>query len=1647
MRRVCHKLTRLWLGGAITLTLLFLIANESFAATASLDKTFVDLNSNGNNNISVSWSGFTGNVYVEFYKNSGSTPVFVYPSPALTNQSGASGSAGFGSGGWANPGTGCGYRFKVVPYSNSTLGQWASLNGASDFCIGSLTLNSPNGGESMTMGNTYSITWNHVNVSDSVRIHLYQGLNYVDTISSSATNNGLFSWSVPLNYSYSGSNFKIGISNIHLSPTQNDGQVSDFSNNDFSIQAPPTPLAPTGLDISDVTGGFRLSWNNASGTGGDTPYQIYWGNDNSLSETYKAGVINDDGTPSDHVGLVSGSTYCYSIKSCNGSSCSALSSPVVCKVYSPAPPALTPLYRSNSPTDKSHFYTISNSERSVPPNGSGYTFEKIEAYIYDKSFSDVVPLYRYYYPAGSSYYYTTNTATAVAGYKSGDPIIVGYVYPVQREYTVPMYHLYSNTRNDHFYTISEFERNNAVTKYSYSDMGIAFYVSRTPNMGPVGGKPIASESGVDLATGNFQPFHNHLDIVVPAGRGIPFIFARTYNAFALGDAGSLGEGWSHNYDIRLVESGGKALVKWGDGRIDEYAVSGGIYTPPTGVFDSLAKNGTTWTLTRTDRTTLGFNEYKPGAGLQSSTGMGRLSYLEDRNGNRSTLEYLNDYLWKYTDATGRAYGFTWMTIPPSSSSVSNTERIQSVYEIGLLGRTISFAYDTKGNLTDFRDAENNLTQYRYDSDNLLVKVILPKGNEWTFNYDQKRLASHSFGSTTTNFSRTATGDSSVTINPDTTTGFKGYSKNCSDNLTTYTLTRCSEGSSPATEVLSYDRNLPTAVKDGKGNLWKYQYNSNGNMTKATTPLNEVTDYQYTGLDLIKEIDPELHETSYEYDVFGNMTKIVRKEVTIGGTNLWPTVITYYSSTDRPEWKGLVKSVKDPRLNTTTYEYDTYGYLNKIIAPTSKSSSFVYDSGGRLQSSTDADGVTSYYTYDKLNRIKTATDNLNRITTYNYDTNGNLNYVLNPRNIKTIYAYKTDSELLDTVTNVNNQTNASVMIAKNDYDPLGRLTSLTNAKNKSWRTTFDADGHVDSQITPLGFSDLFQQYDANGNLTKQSDRTNRITNMTYLNNNKPDSKSIQGGKSYAYTWFKNGLPKTATGPNGTTTFAYTTLGQLKSSSDPFGKTVGYEYDQVGNLAKIIYPDTKAVTYAYNSRNLLETVTDWKSRTTTYTYSDAGRITRVTYPSSAYVEYLYDAYWRLKTINNKKADGTLIVGYTVDQFDELDAPKQITKTGGISATSSVMDESSIYDDNNRISSAGTATFSHNNLGEVLTKIKGGVTTTFTYDVTDVAGLLKGISITGGTASTYTYDAMGRRISATRGGVTTKYILDLSGVMPNALAETDNAGNITAYYVYGLGLITRIEADTANTPYYYHFDRSGNTVALTDATGFNVTDQYAYDADPFAFGITKTGTTPNQFTFVGKYGVMDEGDNIFYMRARYYDAEAGRFLSEDPIGFDGGDMNVYSYVGGNPIVRLDPGGLEGTTADSTPMIKPNGFREYGNWCGPNWTGGQVGTWDTIDKKKALAPIDEQDKYCEIHDKTFSAIRNAKNLTDSDRSALYAKANKELSANLNKMHDKYIYSVTANSTPQIIVPNAGKLGLYANIHRYAKIILFQFYRPSGQQ
>ena len=207
-------------------------------------------------------------------------------------------------------------------------------------------------------------------------------------------------------------------------------------------------------------------------------------------------------------------------------------------------------------------------------------------------------------------------------------------------------------------------------------------------------------------------------------------------------------------------------------------------------------------------------------------------------------------------------------------------------------------------------------------------------------------------------------------------------------------------------------------------------------------------------------------------------------------------------------------------------------------------------------------------------------------------------------------------------------------------------------------------------------------------------------------------------------------------------------------------------------------------------------------------------------------------------------------------------------------------------NRLIEVGGVTLTYDDEGQLHTM--GGLTHAFDYE-----HRLTSVGI-----STYEYDGVGTRLRSIHFGIETRYIYDLEG---NLLAEANANNEIFTYYVYGLGLLAMVTPQ--DETFTYHYDGTGNTIAITDQAR-NIQNTYAYTP----FGITTENETFDQpFTFSGEYGVTQEPNGLYYMRARYYDPIIGRFISEDPIHFAAGDVNLYAYVSNDPINWIDPLGLE--------------------------------------------------------------------------------------------------------------------------------------------
>lgn len=148
-------------------------------------------------------------------------------------------------------------------------------------------------------------------------------------------------------------------------------------------------------------------------------------------------------------------------------------------------------------------------------------------------------------------------------------------------------------------------------------------------------------------------------------------------------------------------------------------------------------------------------------------------------------------------------------------------------------------------------------------------------------------------------------------------------------------------------------------------------------------------------------------------------------------------------------------------------------------------------------------------------------------------------------------------------------------------------------------------------------------------------------------------------------------------------------------------------------------------------------------------------------------------------------------------------------------------------------------------------------------------------------------------------TNYINDVGLPLVQVLMEINEADEVQARYTYGNDLIS-MQNEQLSINNYYHYDGLGSTRQLTNSTE-TVVASYTYDA--FGNLIASSGSSDNTYGFTGEQ--FDDSSGLLYLRARYYDASIGRFISRDLIGIAGG-INLYAYVKNNPINHTDPIGL---------------------------------------------------------------------------------------------------------------------------------------------
>src|SRR2546426_3218784 len=210
---------------------------------------------------------------------------------------------------------------------------------------------------------------------------------------------------------------------------------------------------------------------------------------------------------------------------------------------------------------------------------------------------------------------------------------------------------------------------------------------------------------------------------------------------------------------------------------------------------------------------------------------------------------------------------------------------------------------------------------------------------------------------------------------------------------------------------------------------------------------------------------------------------------------------------------------------------------------------------------------------------------------------------------------------------------------------------------------------------------------------------------------------------------------------------------------------------------------------------------------------------------------------------------------------------------------------YNTSNELTSTPNATYTYDNNGNTLTKVVGSNTTSYTWDFEN---RLSSVTLpgTGGMVS-FKYHPFRRRIYKSSSSGTSIYAYDGD----NLIEETNSSGADVARYEQTQNIDEPLAMLRSSTTSYYHVDGLGSVTSLSSSAG-SIANTYTYDS--FGKLTASTGSLVNPFRYTARESDTETG--LYYYRARYYDQNAGRFLSEDPVEFNGGG-NLYRYVFNNP------------------------------------------------------------------------------------------------------------------------------------------------------
>ncbi len=876
-------------------------------------------------------------------------------------------------------------------------------------------------------------------------------------------------------------------------------------------------------------------------------------------------------------------------------------------------------------------------------------------------------------------------------------------------------------------------------------------------------------------------------------------------------------------------------------------------------------------------------------------------------------------------------------------------------------RTTEFLYDGFNQLKLILHPLGFITQFQYDGEGNKIEEVNRRSVKATFSYDSLgRLVRTAVEPTITGVS-----NSTVIVYNDT-----NNSRNETDARGLTTIFEM-DGLERVVKIIDPDLNTQSFVYDGVNRreetdkrdfTTRFEYDGINRLVKIIDAKDQElkTDYLDSARQVVDTDRRDIVKTT-QLDSLGRLVSATRADVILEQHQYDPA-------------NNRTRST-DANGNKTKFEYDGANRLTKrtdgFETPEATTTTFTYDPVGNLLTEKDQRVTGKPFdirnTYDDLNRLRSVEDGEGNTTQFEYDGEGNRTAQIEPEDQRTEFDCGELNELIEVRM-------ADGGIFQYLYDPNRNRIKQIDAESNVVDFTYDNLNRLDLMIQdPTGFAYITDHdYDANGNETKLTDAKDQVIDFTYDELNRMTAKVYQLTPEdfalytrthridYGYDANDNLLQVDELRSSGTdppATYSsfkfYDSLDRLTSESDTFGRTLLYGYDPQGNRTSLTDPDNIETTYTYDALNRLKTLTT-EAGTTNYTYFPDGLKHTVTNPNNTISTFGYAAADRMTSISHQGPSGTVsaftytytpnsnretqvetnagttqTTSYTYDPVNRLQTvtyedttPNARTTTYEYDlvgnrkteqetevATSNILKDLEYnYDAINRLETIidnvgdGDVAYGYDPNGNTTSKTKVGVTTTFKYDIRDqLSEVQQGTDILG----RYGYDYDGRRILKIGADGRRHYTYDQLSV----ITEADETNATVSKYDYGLDQLVSLNNQSEGRS-FFHLDALRSTVNLSDGFG-NTRQSILFDA--WGNERDRIGVSTNKFTFTGHE--LDEETGLVYAKARFYDPDIGRFLSQDSyMGRVGSppSLHRYQYSLNNPLRFFDLTGFQSESVE---------------------------------------------------------------------------------------------------------------------------------------